>query len=79
MEQFILDGDLLSELMKYMDARTLATTSCVNRIWHKAAQDDKLWENMSQALGNTGCGSHQLRSVVLALGGFQKLYSLYSQ
>ena len=51
MEQFLLDGDLLSEVMKYMDARTLATASCVNRIWHKAAQDDKLWENMSQALG----------------------------
>ena len=52
MEQFILDGDFLSKVMKYMDARTLATTSCVNRIWHKAAQDDKLWENMSQVLGS---------------------------
>ena len=52
MEQFLLDGDFLSEVMKYMDVRTLATTSCVKyRIWHKAAQDDKLWENMSQALG----------------------------
>ncbi|GLJ25431.1 hypothetical protein SUGI_0487020 [Cryptomeria japonica] len=76
-EQLSLDGDLLSEVMKHMDARTLARASCVNKVWHKAAQDDKLWENIClKHWANTGCGSHQLRSVVLALGGFRRLYSL---
>lgn len=75
--QFCLDGDLLSEVLKYVDGRSLARASCVNRQWHKAAQDEKLWENIClRHWANIGCGHHQLRSVVLALGGFRRLYAI---
>eukprot|EP01018_Ginkgo_biloba_P015422 Gb_11229 [translate_table: standard] len=72
-----LDADLLFEVFKHMDARSLARASCVNRFWHRAAQDEKLWENIcTRHWINTGRGNQQLRSVVLALGGFRRLYSL---
>ncbi|KAJ4966239.1 hypothetical protein NE237_018088 [Protea cynaroides] len=71
-----LDGDLLFEVLKHVDARSLATASCVNKQWHKTAQDERLWEMIcTRHWANTGCGSQQLRSVVLALGGFRRLHS----
>ncbi|KAH9743202.1 F-box protein GID2 [Citrus sinensis] len=51
-----LDENLLFEVLKHADARTLARAACVNKFWHKTAQDE---------------------SVVLALGGFRRLHSLY--
>lgn len=76
-DQFCLDADLLSEVLKHVDGRSLARASCVNRLWHKTAQDEKLWENIClRHWANIGCGHHQLRSVVLALGGFRRLYAI---
>ena len=66
----LLDENLLYEVLKYVDARTLATAACVSKQWHVAAYDERLWELICTR--HTGYGSHQLRSVVLALGGFRR-------
>ncbi|KAL3514415.1 hypothetical protein ACH5RR_027132 [Cinchona calisaya] len=72
----VLSNDyLLYEVLKHVDARTLAAAACVSKQWSKTAQDERLWELI--------CTEHytknplQLRAVVLALGGFRRLYSLY--
>ncbi|XP_058081279.1 F-box protein GID2-like [Magnolia sinica] len=73
-----LDEDLLFEVLKHVDARSLATAACVSKQWHKTAQDERLWEMIcTRHWANTGCGTQQLRSVVLALGGFRRLHSTY--
>ncbi|CDP01257.1 unnamed protein product [Coffea canephora] len=74
-EAVLSDDNLLYEVLKHVDARTLAAAACVSQQWSRAAQDERLWELI--------CTEHyaknplQLRSVVLALGGFRRLYSLY--
>ncbi|XP_058080674.1 F-box protein GID2-like [Magnolia sinica] len=73
-----LDSDLLFEVLKHVDARSLATAACVSKQWHKTAQDERLWEMIcTRHWANTGCVTQQLRAVVLALGGFRRLHSIY--
>ncbi|OVA02047.1 F-box domain [Macleaya cordata] len=72
-----LDEDLLFEVLKHVDAKSLAKAGCVSKQWHKTAQDERLWEMIcTRHWANTGCGNQQLRSVVLALGGFRRLHTL---
>lgn len=73
-----LDENLLYEVLKHVDARTLGRAACVSKQWHRTAQDERLWELICTRQGaNIGCSNHQLRSVVLALGGFRHLHSLF--
>ncbi|MCL7022316.1 hypothetical protein MKW94_025443 [Papaver nudicaule] len=73
-----LNDDLAFEVLKHFDAKTLATSACVNKKWSKMAEDERLWEFIcTRHWANIGCGNRQLRSVVLALGGFRRLHSLY--
>lgn len=73
-----LNENMLFEVLKHVDARTLAAASCVSKLWHRTAQDERLWEMIcTRHWANIGCGNQQLRSVVLALGGFRRLHSLY--
>uniref|UniRef100_A0A7N0TQ23 F-box protein GID2 n=1 Tax=Kalanchoe fedtschenkoi TaxID=63787 RepID=A0A7N0TQ23_KALFE len=73
-----LDENLLYEVLKHADAKTLATAACVCRGWSRTAADERLWELIcTRQWNNIGCGNQQLRSVVLALGGFRRLHSLY--
>lgn len=72
------DENLLYEVLKHVDARTLAMSACVSKMWHKTVQDERLWELIcTRHWANIGCGTQQLRSVVLPLGGFRRLHSLY--
>ncbi|PIM99207.1 hypothetical protein CDL12_28299 [Handroanthus impetiginosus] len=73
-EAVLLDENLLYEVLRHVDdGRTLAKAACVSRQWKKTAHDEGLWELI--------CTRHyhrspmQLRAVVLALGGFRRLYS----
>ncbi|KAL2512708.1 F-box protein GID2 [Abeliophyllum distichum] len=73
-EAVLLDDNLLYEVLKHVDdGRTLASAACVSRQWKRTAHDERLWELI--------CTKHynrtplQLRVVVLALGGFRRLYS----
>jgi F-box protein GID2 len=70
----LTDENLLYEVLKHADARTVALSACVSKQWHKTANDERLWEMICTK--HSG-GTHQLRSVVLALGGFRRLHSLY--
>ncbi|KAF9668517.1 hypothetical protein SADUNF_Sadunf14G0011800 [Salix dunnii] len=73
-----LDENLLFEVLKHVDARTLGRASCVSKQWHRTVQDERLWELIcTKHWANIGCGNQQLRSVVLALGGFRRLHSQY--
>ncbi|XP_058221141.1 F-box protein GID2-like [Rhododendron vialii] len=78
----LTDEDLLHEVLKHADARTVATSACVNRQWRRTASDERLWELICGrhwahiGSGSSGGSTHQLRSVVLALGGFRRLHSL---
>ncbi|KAG0491364.1 hypothetical protein HPP92_004762 [Vanilla planifolia] len=73
-----LGEDLVFEILKRADERTLALAACVSRGWRRMAEDERLWEVVcTRHWANIGCGNQQLRSVVLALGGFRRLHSLY--
>ncbi|XP_068654471.1 F-box protein GID2-like [Aristolochia californica] len=73
---FQLDEDLLFEVLKHADAKSLATAACVCKQWYGTAQDERLWEMVcTRHWANIGCGNQQLRSVVLALGGFRRLHT----
>ncbi|KAA8537808.1 hypothetical protein F0562_027612 [Nyssa sinensis] len=72
-----MDENLLYEVLKHVDARTLATAACVSKQWYRTAQDERLWELICAShWPNLGCGN-QRRRVVLAIGGFRRLYSQY--
>nr|AHB17751.1 GA signaling F-Box [Actinidia deliciosa] len=74
----LADENLLYEVLKHADARTLAAAACVSKQWLATARDERLWELIcTKPCANVGGGNHQLRSVVLALGGFRRLHSLY--
>ncbi|XP_038984131.1 F-box protein GID2-like [Phoenix dactylifera] len=73
-----LGEDLVFEVLKRADARTLAAAACVSRRWRMMAEDERLWEAVCvRHWASIGCGNQQLRSVVLALGGFRRLHSVY--
>ncbi|XVF36354.1 hypothetical protein REPUB_Repub19eG0051400 [Reevesia pubescens] len=73
-----LDENLLFEVFKHADAKTLARASCVSRLWRQTSKDERLWELIcTRHWANIGSTTQQLRSVVLPLGGFRRLHSLY--
>ncbi|PWA40670.1 F-box domain, cyclin-like protein [Artemisia annua] len=78
MSEVLSDDNLLYEILKHVDASTLASAGCVNHQWNRTAQDERLWELIcTRHWANIGCPHTQLRSVVLALGGFKRLHSQY--
>ncbi|KAG6466390.1 F-box protein GID2-like [Zingiber officinale] len=73
-----LGEDLVLEVLKRADAWTLGKAACVSRRWRRLAEDEGLWEAVcTRDWVKVPCGKQQLRSVVLALGGFRRLHSLY--
>ncbi|KAI3907291.1 hypothetical protein MKW98_010641 [Papaver atlanticum] len=64
--------DILVEILKRVDDRSLGVSACVCRLWCNISRYDSLWENL--------CFRHvypppsDIRPVVLALGGYRKLY-----
>ncbi|KAK1392402.1 F-box protein GID2 [Heracleum sosnowskyi] len=74
----LTDENLLYEILKHADARTLGAAACINKQWNKTVRDERLWELIcSRQWANIGCSVQQLRSVVLALGGFRRLHAHY--
>ncbi|KAJ7555240.1 hypothetical protein O6H91_05G027900 [Diphasiastrum complanatum] len=71
------DDDLLNEIFKHLDARSLAVAGCVSTRWRGAAERETLWEALCLRHWQTAATrAGQLRSVVTALGGFKRLYML---
>ncbi|KAI3686871.1 hypothetical protein L1987_80560 [Smallanthus sonchifolius] len=74
----LLDENLLYEVLKHVDKRTLDSASCVCKQWHRTTPVERLWELIcTKRWTNMSCGDNQLRSVVLALGGFRRLHAHY--
>ncbi|TQD93477.1 hypothetical protein C1H46_020898 [Malus baccata] len=72
-----LDDYLIFEVFKHVDERTLGMASCVSKRWYTTVEDERFYELIcTRHWANIGCGNQQLRSVVLALGGFRQLHSL---
>ncbi|KAL5729712.1 hypothetical protein ACHQM5_002620 [Ranunculus cassubicifolius] len=66
-------SDILIEILKRLDDRSLGVAACVCRLWCSISRNDSLWENL--------CFGHvsprppsEVRPVVLALGGYRRLY-----
>lgn len=66
--------DILIEILKRLDGRSIARAACVCRLWLSIVQSNKLWESL--------CFRHVspppapgLRPVVEALGGYRRLYT----
>ncbi|KAJ1703644.1 hypothetical protein LUZ63_003423 [Rhynchospora breviuscula] len=73
-----LTEDLLYEVLRRADERTLGAAACVSSRWRRLAQDERIWESVClRHWAALGCAPSQLRSVVMALGGFRKLYVSY--
>jgi len=68
--------DMLNEIFKHLDAVSLAMASCVSQKWKQATDDEGLWEAICtrQWPSTASSQSGQLKSVVVALGGFRRLY-----
>ncbi|XP_021724737.1 F-box protein SNE-like [Chenopodium quinoa] len=64
--------DILVEVLKRLDGRSLGVASCVCRLWCSISKsDDSVWEYV--------CFRHvspppRVRTLVLALGGYKRLY-----
>ncbi|KAL6634622.1 hypothetical protein ACP70R_027293 [Stipagrostis hirtigluma subsp. patula] len=73
-----LGEDLIFEVLRRAEARTLAAASCVSRAWRQLALDERLWEAACvREWANLGYSEWMLRNVVLSLGGFRRLHELY--
>ncbi|KAK4484306.1 hypothetical protein RD792_006883 [Penstemon davidsonii] len=65
--------DVLIEILKRLDDRSLGVAACVCRLWCALTRNDALWEHL--------CFRHLsppppdgVRTVVVALGGYRRLY-----
>eukprot|EP01018_Ginkgo_biloba_P003747 Gb_08963 [translate_table: standard] len=71
--------DILLEVFRHLDAKSLAIAACVNKQWKECAEFDSLWENICSQnwpIARDHSHSQQLRSVVLALGGYRRFFLL---
>ncbi|KAI3755667.1 hypothetical protein L1987_55473 [Smallanthus sonchifolius] len=65
--------DLLIEVLQRLDGRSLGAAACVCRKWCSIVRNDSLWEHLCfRQLPMPP--SVAVRSVVLALGGYRRLY-----
>ncbi|KAF5770981.1 putative F-box domain-containing protein [Helianthus annuus] len=61
--------DILTEVLQRLDGRSLSVAACVCRQWCSIVRNDSLWEHL--CFRKLSVGS---RSVVMALGGYRRLY-----
>ncbi|KDP29918.1 hypothetical protein JCGZ_18487 [Jatropha curcas] len=65
--------DILIEILKRLDGRSLGVAACVCRLWCTIARNDSLWEDLCFRHVSSPPPS-TVRPVVVALGGYKKLY-----
>ncbi|XP_043692180.1 F-box protein SNE [Telopea speciosissima] len=64
--------DILVEILKRLDGRSLGVAACVCRLWNSFTRHDWLWENI--CFRYVSPPPYDVRPVVLALGGYRRLY-----
>lgn len=68
------DVDILIEILKRLDGRSLCVAACVCRLWCNLSRDDSLWEELCFRRVSNPPPPPSVRPVVLALGGYKRLY-----
>ncbi|KAH9323817.1 hypothetical protein KI387_018456, partial [Taxus chinensis] len=75
--------DILNEIFRHLNATSLGKAACVSKKWKQATQEEALWEAIctrnwpataSASAAAPAPAAGQLKSVVVALGGFKRLY-----
>ncbi|KAG8387184.1 hypothetical protein BUALT_Bualt03G0226900 [Buddleja alternifolia] len=64
--------DVLIEILKRLDDRSLGVAACVCRLWCGLTRNDSLWEHL--CFRHLSPPQEGVRTVVLALGGYRRLY-----
>ncbi|KAJ9176790.1 hypothetical protein P3X46_012068 [Hevea brasiliensis] len=64
--------DILIEILKRLDGRSLGVAACVCRLWCTIARNDSLWEDL--CFRHVSPPPSGVRAVVVALGGYKRLY-----
>lgn len=64
--------DIVVEILKRLDARSLGVAACVCRLWCIVARNDSLWEHL--CFRHVSPPPSGLRLVIVALGGYRRLY-----
>ncbi|KAL8158580.1 hypothetical protein V2J09_000117 [Rumex salicifolius] len=68
-------ADVLLEVLKRLDARSLGVGACVCRLWTSLTRNDVVWEHLCFR-HLTPPPSPAVRSLVSSLGGYRRLYKL---
>ncbi|OWM79744.1 F-box protein SNE [Punica granatum] len=69
--------DILVEVLKRLDGRSLCAAACVCRLWRALADADSVWEHLClRRVPSLPSSSPGVRPVVSALGGYRRLYML---
>ncbi|GJU93194.1 F-box protein SNE-like protein [Tanacetum coccineum] len=66
------NNDILIEVLKRLDGRSLSTAACVCKQWCSIVRNDSLWEHL--CFRNVSPPPIGVRPVVSALGGYKRLY-----
>ncbi|KAL8031103.1 hypothetical protein ABFX02_13G004100 [Erythranthe guttata] len=64
--------DVLIEILKRLDDRSLGVAACVCRLWCSLTRNDALWEHL--CFRHLSPPPEGVRTVVVALGGYRRLY-----
>lgn len=68
--------DILMEVMKRLDGQSLCVATCVCRLWSTLARTEAIWEQLCFRHVSSPPPS-SVRSIVLALGGYKRLYMVF--
>ncbi|CAN1222993.1 F-box protein SNE [Linum perenne] len=68
--------DILTEVLKRLDGRSLCVAACVCRLWSSIVRNDEIWEELCFRHVSPRPSSG-VRPVVGALGGYKQLYMVY--
>ncbi|CAI9089974.1 OLC1v1024632C1 [Oldenlandia corymbosa var. corymbosa] len=64
--------DVLIEILKRLDGRSLAVAACVCQLWCAISRNDSLWEHLCFFQASPPTAAE--KTVVAALGGYKRLY-----
>ncbi|XP_031106801.1 F-box protein SNE-like [Ipomoea triloba] len=64
--------DVLIEILKRLDGRSMGAAACVCRLWCAISRNDSLWEHL--CFRHVSPPPEGVRTVVTALGGYRRLY-----
>lgn len=75
-EKFCMNDnmDVLIEILKRLDDRSLGVAACICRLWCALTQNDALWEHL--CFRHLSPPPEGVRTVVVALGGYRRLYTM---